>query len=451
GQLQVKSKQAFNPGSRINLSITYHGRPTDGLVLARDKDGKPSAIGDNWPNRLHHWIPSLDHPSAKATVSFNVTASSDDLVVANGRLVNVKNAGMGRRTWTYTESVPIPPYCMIIAVGDFAKLPSLSPSVTPLSYYVPQSDSRHAQTGFAPAAPALDMFTKIIAPYPYEKLALIVGATRFGGMENSSAILFTPTLFNPNPNATISPRFGIPDGNVSLIAHEVAHQWFGDSVTESTWSDLWLSEGFATYYAALFIQKHEGHDAFRTYMEKAAEAYFEFEKKNSIPIHDRETVDLLKLLNANNYQKGAWVLHMLRMRLGDEVFFRGIRAFYERHKNGIASTEDLRTALEKTSGKALREFFARWIYESGHPRYELSWTWDDKRRGAQISLKQLQAGNAFTDPVELLIATETNTQSITLIPDRKEVVSLVPLERKPTRIDLDPRFTLLREVVSREF
>ena len=449
GKLQVKSKQGFNPGSRITLSITYHGKPTDGLVLARDKDGKPSAIGDNWPNRLHHWIPSLDHPSAKATVTFNVTASSNDMVVANGRLDNVKTAGMGTRTWTYTESAPIPPYCMIIAVGDFAKLPSLTPSVTPLSYYVPQADSRHAQTGFAPAAPSLEMFSELIAPYPYEKLALIVGATRFGGMENSGAIVFTPTLFNPNPNDTISPRFGIRSGNVSLIAHEIAHQWFGDSVTESTWSDLWLSEGFATYFAALFIQKHEGEDAFRTYMQKAAEQYIAFEKKTSIPIHDRETEDLLKLLNANNYQKGAWVLHMLRMRLGDEVFFRGVRAFYERHKNGVASTEDLRTALEQTSGKALREFFTRWVYESGHPRYELSWNWDAKRKGVQISLKQVQTGRVFTDPVELLLVGASEQQSVTVTPNGKQIVHFVSLKESPTRIEIDPNGMLLKEIIAK--
>src|SRR5688500_1294949 len=167
---------------------------------------------------------------------------------------------------------------------------------------------------------------------------MIVGATQFGGMENASAIVFSSTLFNPKQRVKISKRYGIPKGTVALIAHEIAHQWFGDSVTESTWADLWLSEGFATYFAGLFLQRYDGEAAFREYMRQAAENVFQYEKKNRTPIFDRNTEDLFALLNANNYQKGAWVLHMLRSSLGDEAFFRGIRNYYEAHKNATAST-----------------------------------------------------------------------------------------------------------------
>lgn len=446
GMLQVKPEKALMAGSRITLTISYRGKPKDGLILTRDKDGEPSAVGDNWPNRLHHWIPSLDHPSAKATVTFNITTSMDDLVVANGRLDKVKTASTSTRTWTYTETAPIPPYCMIIAVGDFAKLPSLTNAVTPLSYYVPKSDTQHAQTGFAPSAPALDLFSQLVAPYPYEKLAMIVGATRFGGMENSSAILFTQTLFDPKPDAKISKTFGIPSGTVTLIAHEIAHQWFGDSVTESTWSDLWLSEGFATYFAGLFMKRHDGEDAFREYMQKAAESYFAYEEKKSVPIFDPETENLLNLLNANNYQKGAWVLHMLHQRLGDDLFFRGIQNYYQRHKNGIASTEDLRAAMEQTSGKNLREFFARWIYDSGHPEYELEWESTAKKGSFKLTLNQVQRSNAFLDPVPIVVRTADGVQNLVIEPTGKQTVKLIQLGGPPLTIEVDPANTLLREV-----
>ena len=272
---------------------------------------------------------------------------------------------------------------------------------------------------------------------------MIVGATQFGGMENSSAIVFSSTLFNSNPTVKLSPMFNIPNRTVSLIAHEIAHQWFGDSVTESTWADLWLSEGFATYFAGLFLQRYDSEAAFREYMRQAAERVFEYEKKTRTPIVDRNTEDLFALLNANNYQKGAWVLHMLRSSLGDAAFFRGVRDYYEAHKNATATTEDLRAALEKASGKDLKSFFARWVYDTGHPKYELAWTW---RAGElRLVLGQVQAGNAFLDPVPVNIVTRAGESEVILKPTGKEVVQTVRVPRRPSRIELDPRNTILKE------
>jgi aminopeptidase N len=445
GSLVITTPRPLNAGGKVTVTITYHGKPKDGLILTRDKDGRPSAIGDNWPDRVHHWIPSFDHPSAKASVTFNVTAPTSQLVVANGSLDRVESLPNGNRVWTYNETVPIPPYCMIIAVGNFALLQPLGVSGPRLSYYVPQSDSHVAEKGFGAAAPALHMFSQVVAPYPYEKLALIVGATRFGGMENSSAIV--STLFSRNGDGNLSQTFGIPRGTVSLIAHEIAHQWFGDSVTESTWSDLWLSEGFATYFAGLFLQKHDGEAAFRDYMESAAQRYFDYEKKSLTPVFDRNTENLFKLLNPNNYEKGAWLLHMLRSRLGDEQFFKGLKAYFQAHKNSVASTEDLRAALEKASRKNLHTFFARWVYDSGHPRYELAWSWSKKPRGVKVTATQIQDGNVFTDPVEIVIVVGNSRQTITLKPQSKQTVQFVSSALEPTEIQIDPRGLILKEVV----
>src|SRR5829696_619274 len=327
GKLHIDFPTGVGPGDPYILEVFYHGKPKDGLIFTNDKDGHPAAIGDNWPDRVHHWIPVLDHPSAKATITFNITAPAGQEVVANGRLDHVETSANGQRTWTYSEGVPIPPYCMIIGVGQFARLEPTQPAVTPLPYYVPHSDTPLALKGFAPASPSLAFFTQMVAPYPYEKLALIVGATRFGGMEHSSAIVFTSTLFNRSSPTGMSKTYGIPLNNVNLIAHEIAHQWFGDSVTESTWSDVWLSEGFATYFAGLFVQRYEGEEAFQQYMKNGATNVFAYEKKRPAPIFDRDTEDLMDLLNPNSYQKGSWVLHMLRANLGDKAFFRGIRNY----------------------------------------------------------------------------------------------------------------------------
>ncbi|HKP35314.1 MAG TPA: M1 family metallopeptidase, partial [Pyrinomonadaceae bacterium] len=314
-KLNVLLPQVAGNGEQLKITVTYHGRPKDGLIFAIDRDGKPSVTGDNWPNRVHHWIPCLDHPSAKAAISFTIVAPSREIAVANGKFVSMTSNGGTTSTWKYEEPKAIPAYCMVMAVNEGAKIDANVRTVTPLSFYVPKKDSSYAAQGFSSADEVLEFFSEKVAPYPYDKLALIVSATRFGGMENSSAIVFTNNLFDLRANEKMSTRFGIPSRIERLVAHEIAHQWFGDSVTEKTWADLWLSEGFATYFAGLFLERYEGEAVFRDYMRDAAQSYFKYEKKRNAPIHDAQTLDLMKLLNENNYEKGSWVLHMLRRRL----------------------------------------------------------------------------------------------------------------------------------------
>jgi aminopeptidase N len=452
GMLVVTLNRKPLKSARLNIAVAYHGRPKDGLALTADKDGKPSATGDNWPDRVHHWIPCLDHPSAKATVSFQVVAPARDLVVANGRFVGVNQTSKASdlRRWSYREDVPIPPYCMVVSISQGTLVEPKVNNLTPLSYYVPRSDSEYAAHGFAPAAPVVKFFSRVVAPYPYEKLALIVGATRFGGMENSSAIVFPSNLFEPRKEPQVtSRRFNIRQGLEEVIAHEIAHQWFGDSVTEKTWSDLWLSEGFATYFAGLFLEHEEGEAVFRDYMKRDAEEYFSYERERRAPIFDAETEDLFKLLNANNYQKGAWVLHMLRGRVGDRAFFNGIRAYYIAHRNSTATSEDLRAALERSSGTDLKEFFARWIYGAGHPQYELSWTWNPSRsRGGTLTmtLKQVQPDGPFLNPLPVDIVMPDRSQRAVLRPSSKETMLSLHLAQRPAELRADPDGTVLKEI-----
>jgi aminopeptidase N len=299
--------------------------------------------------------------------------------------------------------------------------------------------------GFAPANPSLKFFSQTVAPYPYEKLALIIGATQFGGMENSSAIVFPSRLFDARPQEHLSNVFKIREGLRNVIAHEIAHQWFGDSVTESTWADLWLSEGFADYFAGLFIQHYEGEPAFQRYMNQLAGGYLHYETTTRRPIYDTETEDLFKLLNANNYQKGAWVLHMLRSELGDAQFFRGIRIYYQAHQNATATSEDLRAALEKASGRDLKDFFARWIYGPGHPRYELSWQWNTKTNKVRLLLRQLQPEPTFPNAVPVDILTASGKRRIVLKPTGKQTADEVKLDSAPNGIEIDPDNTILKE------
>ncbi|MEO8043142.1 MAG: M1 family metallopeptidase, partial [Acidobacteriota bacterium] len=430
----------------LRISVNYSGVPKDGLILSKDKDGFPSAIGDNWADRVHHWIPCLDHPSAKASVTFTVTAPSEYEAVANGSPLSKRSNPNSTTTWVFSEPRPVSPYNMVVAVGRFAsgKLKSASP--VPITYYVPQSDGRYAERGFAAAAPSVLTFSNLVAPYPYKKLALIVGATKFGGMENANTIVFSPNYFrNFDAVADRSKRYGIPNSMVEVDAHEIAHQWFGDSVTESTWSDLWLSEGFATYFAGLFLERQEGPGRFKEYMSEKARSYLAYEKTRRAPVHDTQTEKLFDLLNPNNYEKGGWVLHMLRGIVGDRVFFGGLRDYYNRHKDGVASTEDLRAAMEKASGRDLRNFFDRWIYKAGHPVYEVKW------RAAgngmiELTLRQTQVDEAFLQPVTLEIKTKAGKRRVAITPKDKETIVRIR-SAVPQTIVVDPDDAILKEVV----
>jgi aminopeptidase N len=445
--LNVTLRHPAARGDKLTITIKYHGHPKDGLIFAKDRDGKPSATGDNWPNRVHYWIPCLDHPSAKATVSFTVAAPQRYEVLANGKFIT-HNGNAATSHWKFEEAKPIPAYCMVVALNQGAIINSPDKSITNLLYNVPQSNREYASKGFSPAASALAFFSQTIAPYPYEKLALIVGATRFGGMENSSAIVFTSTLFDPRPNDKISARFDIPTRIEDVVAHEIAHQWFGDSVTESTWADLWLSEGFATYFAGLFIERYDGEDAFREYMRTAADRYFRYEQQTNTPIHDTATQDLMRLLNPNNYEKGAWVLHMLRKRLGDDAFFRGLRIYYNAHHEANATTEDLRGALERASGKNLKEFFARWVYGAGHPRYQIKWGLGRSEKALTVTVNQVQAGQAFLDPIPIEITVDGEKIKRTIYPKAKLARLTISVKRKPTSVQLDTDETLLKEIIN---
>jgi aminopeptidase N len=448
GKLDVYlPKPSYFPSQQFKITVLYSGAPADGLILVKDKDGKPSAIGDNWPDRVHHWIPCLDHPSAKATVRFTVNAPSRNSVVANGVLVSKKENMDTTTTWVWNETHLISPYNMVVAVGQFATAVLKAKAPVPISYYVTQSDRKYAEQGFSSAAPAVNLFSQMVDFYPYDKLALIVGATRFGGMENANTIVFSPNLFKDFETARPrSRRYNIPEGVENVVAHEIAHQWFGDAVTEATWADLWLSEGFATYFAGLFLEKNEGPAAFRAYMRESAKTYLDYAKKRRAPIHDTETEKLFDLLNPNNYEKGAWVLHELRGLLGDKAFFEGIRVYYESKRSGTATSEDLRAALEETSGQDLKGFFDRWIYKAGHPVYRVYWT-EPKAGSIEIKLTQTQADEAFLMPVTLEIVTAKGAKRVKITPAGKEA-TLKVASAPPKKINIDPDEFILKEVIT---
>ena len=235
----------------------------------------------------------------------------------------------------------------------------------------------------------LAFYTELIGPYPYAKLALVQSSTRFGGMENASAIFFS------EKSITGTRR------NEAVVAHEIAHQWFGDSVTESDWHHLWLSEGFATYFGALFFEEADGDERFREMLARSRSRYFSANERAPAPIYNPEITDLFDLLNAYNYSKGGLVLHMLRGLMGDEAFFDGIRRFYHMYRDQTVLTRDFQAVMEQRQEEDLGWFFEQWIYRSGHPAVDLAWSWDDRSGEVSVQIRQTQHQEPFRLPVTL--------------------------------------------------
>jgi len=443
-------------GDTVNVAVTYHGTPDDGLVLGKNVHGAPSAFADDWPNRARFWFPSVDHPSDKATVRFTVHAPAYWRVVANGRLVSgptptppdARGPPGDRSTWIWEEDVPIPTYTMVVGASDLvvrsvgeaacghAPASPLPDGCVNVSYWVFPQDTASAARSFARAAEIVDYYTSTVGPFSYEKLANVQSATRFGGMENSSAIFYSQRAIASGRN--IEPT----------VAHEIAHQWFGDAVTEADWHHLWLSEGFATYFSALFFEHADGEQAFRRIMEQNRQTYLSSDVTDE-PIVDSAQENLFALLNADNYQKGAWVLHMLRGVLGDSVFFAGIRGYYAAHRNGTALTSDLQSAMEKASGRDLGWFFHEWIFEPGHPVFDVAWRWIPADGGAggtaEVTVRQIQRAEwpRFHMPMELALDVGGKEVRRRVTVDGAKNVFRIRTDARPDHVVLDPDHRVL--------
>ncbi|HEY7543990.1 MAG TPA: M1 family aminopeptidase [Blastocatellia bacterium] len=437
-RLMITLEGAYRRDDQFTLAIRYHGAPKDGLFIKKNKFGDRTFFADNWPNRAHHWFPSIDHPYDKATVEFLVTAPDRYDVVANGALVEIKSLQTGSRLWHWRESITIPVYCMVVGAAEFSIINAGSWNHIPVLYYLYPKDRERGIKDYGRAVEMLEFYSNLVGPYPYEKLALVESSTRFGGMENSSNIFFDEKAYNGS---------GQLEGTV---AHEIAHQWFGDSVTEADWHHLWLSEGFATYFAHLFFERRDGRDRFLALMREDATAAMQFFQSNPRPIHDPQIKDLFQLLNANNYQKGGWVLHMLRRVMGEEKFFAAIRDYYRQHRDGNAMTEDLQRAMELHCGKPLDWFFKEWIYESGYPVYDARWRWDEATKELRLRIAQKQTGTTFRMPLDVEIKlNDKQRREVIEVSEREQTFSF-KLDSRPLSIAIDVDEWVLKKIDIRE-
>ncbi|MEZ4455429.1 MAG: M1 family metallopeptidase [Gemmatimonadales bacterium] len=320
-RLEIALRAPGAAGQLARVVVRYHGIPAAALKIGPNRHGDRTFASDNWPDLARNWLVGIDHPYDKAMSEFVVTAPAHYQVVSNGLLVEETDLAGGLRRTHWKQSVPIATWLQTIGVARFAVEHSAPAEGIPIQAWVYPQDRDQGFADFGgPTAAALRFYNERVGPYAYEKLANIESTAAGGGMEAATAIGYTERLI------------GTPRAR-EVIVHEIAHQWFGNTVTESDWDDVWLSEGFATYFTLLFTEHDAGRDAFVAGLERSRATVLAYDSAHPgyRVVHDGLR-DMKQVTSSQTYQKGAWTLHMLRGIVGTETFWRGIREYHRRFR-----------------------------------------------------------------------------------------------------------------------
>lgn len=437
-QLRIQLKSPIKPGKSKTFRITYRGVPADGLIISKNRYGHRTLFGDNWPNRAHHWLPCVDHPSDKATVTWTIHHPPGYKAVANGKEILHYNNPDGSGTYTYQEKQLLPTKVMVFGMADFRVEQVGKVDKIPVRSWVFPEDTVTGFEHYDDALPILATFIDSIGPYAYEKLDNVQSKTRYGGMENANTVFY----YEASVDKEIVP----------LLAHELAHQWFGNMATEANWHHIWLSEGFATYLTDLYLEWTVGPDELIRRMTAERAKVFRFQKQALRPVIDTQVENLNRLLNANSYEKGAWFLHMLRHHIGYTNFMMGVRTYYKEFAGRNAITENFKLVMERMCGCDLDDFFDQWLFEAGHPVIEYDYVYNKKKKSVKLTLEQVQEDQPiFKVDVEVAIATsggETTIHKIHL--DGKKGTYNLEVPGSVKEITLDPGCKLLAEYQPKE-
>jgi hypothetical protein len=439
-------------GQHMSLTLTYHGTPTTGFRIANNKYGDRSFVSNDWPNLAHNWLATIDHISMKAPSTMSVTAPPRYQVISNGLLVQQLDLPNGMRRTTWNETVPIPTWQYSLAAAPYAVDYFGDYHGIALSSWVFPQEHDSGYKGFASfTQPILEFYIDHIGPFSYEKLAQVEANTVSGGMELASDIFYGYR--------------GVPGRQ--LLAHEMAHQYFGNSVSESDWDDVWLSEGFATYFALLYQEFQDGHDAYLDGIRRSAASAIRYDEANpqSTIVHNHLAI-ISQVIdnNAQIYQGGAQVLHMLRGVVGTETFWDGIRLYYSRFRNSNATSDDFRRAMQDAcaadpgcpaDGRDLSWYFREWLDRGGILQVTGAWHYDSTAKELHVTLDQTQTQGLYRMPIDIGVSPANAAQGaaggrggrgaggdqsgmLRVIIDKQHNEFTFPMATEPADVRLDP-------------
>ncbi len=396
------------------------------------------------PESSSRWFPTLDTPNEKFTQDIFLTVDNDFQTLSNGLLVESFPAGHGKRTDHWRQSAPHPAYLSMVAAGRFAVVRDRAKSGVELSYYVEPAYAPHVRAIFGRTPLMIDFFAGIFGvPYPWEKYAQIaVRDFVAGAMENTSATVHGEGI----QQDSISLLDGNSDG---IIAHEIAHQWFGNLVTCEEWGQLPLNESFANYAEYLWAEHHQGKAEadYLNYLELTS--YLEEAARKQVPLIRYRYGTARDMFDNHSYAKGGRVLHMLRKYVGDEAFFASLRVYLSRYRFKATEIHHLRLVFEETTGRDLKWFFDQWFLRAGHPVLEVSQHADPERRRLRLTIRQVQdtlASSVFRLPVQVGVWTGSGKTVHGITVCRAEEEFVISLDGEPELVVVDAGADLLAEI-----
>ncbi|HTI37762.1 MAG TPA: M1 family metallopeptidase [Vicinamibacterales bacterium] len=436
-RLKLPLPAGVKAGDEVTFDIAYYGAPANGLRLMNNIHSERTAFSENWFHNARQWLPTIDHIADKATAEFIVTTKAEYQVISNGLLVEQLDLPGGLRRTHWSQHVAVSPWLYSLGIAHFIVDYEAPVKATQLSFWAfPQDADKGLAALERDARGAFEFFSENVGPYAYEKLAHVEAANMGGGTEHATNIFYGEK--------------SVSTGSAPVV-HETAHQWFGDAVTESDWNDVWLSEGFATYFTLLYTEHAAGRDAFVEGLRRSRDTVLRVEKAlpNTPVVH--VNFDESNETGPNNqlvYQKGSWMLHMLRNQIGTDAFWRGIRLYYQAHMNGLASSADLRAAMEQASGQDLSWFFSEWLTRSGVPAIDGSWRYDAAARQVVVTIRQTQPGDPYRLQVGVGIVQADGAQprvTQAQVTGHETTIS-IPSDTEPVSVVFDPNTTLLAAI-----
>jgi aminopeptidase N len=444
-RIQLDRKRAR--GQRFNLAIDYQCAPVRGLYFVGPDEAHPNRPLECWTQGQDEdsrfYFPCVDAPLLKSTSEVLCTVASDLFVLSNGDLKDAHELGDGRKQWHYALDFPHSPYLVTFVCGQFAEIKERAPETgVDVYYYGPKGREADLHRSLKATPALIDFFSKTIGiPYPFRRYSQIfVSDFIFGGMENTSATTLTA-------EALLDERAAIDQDIESLVAHELAHQWWGDLLTCREWPEAWLNEGFATYFEYVWRTHARGRDEADVELLGDLDTYLDEAGDYQRPIVCRQFEEPIDLFDRHLYEKGGRVLHMLRHELGEAVFWRALRLYVERHAQRSVETRDLARAVEDASGRNLDRFFHQWTDHAGHPELECAWEWDADKGVGSLRVEQKQEGERVYD-LRTCVRFELDGE------ERDEPVHISlrshtfewRLGKAPTQVIFDPGDVLLKTV-----